>query len=110
MTKGRSTNDGQLVTVNGTERRITPETIGSFIIRTLHPTAESKLSMPVKSVVMSVPAEFDGMQRNRTKLAATLAGRLDRSSWAIQCALCLCVVRCRLFVGFNTVILLYCKC
>ena len=60
--------------------------------------------MPVKSVVMSVPAEFDGMQRNRTKLAATLAGMVDRSSWAIQSALCLCVVR--MFAGCLSVFML----
>ncbi|KAK7110606.1 heat shock 70 kDa protein 13-like [Littorina saxatilis] len=63
-----------VVTVNKTERRVTPEEVGSVIVGTLRSAAERNLTVPVKKVVMSVPAEFDDAQRNYTKKAASIAG------------------------------------
>lgn len=63
-----------VVTVNKTERRVTPEEVGSVIVGTLRKAAQQNLSGPVDRVVMSVPAEFDDMQRNYTKKAASIAG------------------------------------
>lgn len=65
-----------VVNVNKTEKRITPEQVGSVIISTLRKAAEANLSVPVNKVVMSVPAEFDPMQRNFTMKAASLAGKI----------------------------------
>lgn len=62
------------VVVNGTEKLITPEDVGSYIIRELKNAAEKNLSSPVTKVVMSVPAEFDDLQRNYTIKAGHLAG------------------------------------
>ncbi|XP_013410612.1 heat shock 70 kDa protein 13 [Lingula anatina] len=53
---------------------VTPEYIGSQILTTLKQSAETNLSSPVTRAVMSVPAEFDEMQRNYTRMAARLAG------------------------------------
>ncbi|KAL3863437.1 hypothetical protein ACJMK2_005193 [Sinanodonta woodiana] len=63
-----------LISVNKTEKYVTPEDVGSIIISTLRKSAEHNLSTPVTKVVMSVPAEFDEMQRNHTRKAGTLAG------------------------------------
>ncbi|KAK3601386.1 hypothetical protein CHS0354_037702 [Potamilus streckersoni] len=63
-----------VISVNKTEKYVTPEDVGSIIISTLRKSAEHNLSTPVTKVVMSVPAEFDIMQRNYTKKAGTLAG------------------------------------
>ncbi|CAL1526994.1 unnamed protein product [Lymnaea stagnalis] len=62
------------VVVNGTEQLVTPEDVGSYIIRELKNAAEKNLSSPVTKVVMSVPAEFDDLQRNYTIKAGHLAG------------------------------------
>ena len=53
---------------------LSPEAIGSYIIKTLRETAVRNLSMLVTKAVMSVPAEFNKLQRNYTKRAAELAG------------------------------------
>ena len=58
-----------------TNRHVSPEEIGSHILRTLKETAEHHLGSNIKMAVMSVPAEFDIMQRNYTTKAAQLAGR-----------------------------------
>lgn len=63
-----------VVTVNKTERRISPEEVGAVIISTLRTAAQQNLSAPVNKVVMSVPAEFDDMQRNYTRKAGSIAG------------------------------------
>nr|KAG5699015.1 hypothetical protein BaRGS_025409 [Batillaria attramentaria] len=63
-----------VVTVNKTERRVSPEEVGSVIVSTLRSAAQQNLSAPVNKVVMSVPAEFDDMQRNYTKKTASIAG------------------------------------
>ena len=64
-----------VITVNKTEQRITPERVGSLIVGTLRSAAERNLSVPVTRVVMSVPAEFDDMQRNYTRKTASIAGK-----------------------------------
>ncbi|XP_071089722.1 heat shock 70 kDa protein 13-like [Haliotis cracherodii] len=63
-----------VVTVNGTEKKITPHDVGSIILDTLRLAAEANLSAPVSKAILSVPAEFDAMQRNYTIKAAALAG------------------------------------
>lgn len=60
--------------VNKTELRMSPEEIGSVIIKFLKNVAERNLTAPVTKCVMSVPAEFDEMQRNYTKKAGSIAG------------------------------------
>ncbi|XP_033757022.1 LOW QUALITY PROTEIN: heat shock 70 kDa protein 13-like [Pecten maximus] len=63
-----------VLSVNDTELRLQPEEIGSVIVDKLKLTAEANLSAPVTKVVMSVPAEFNALQRNYTKKAASLTG------------------------------------
>jgi stress 70 chaperone-associated protein len=58
----------------GVERRVTPEEIGSYIIKELVSDAERNISRKITKAVMSVPAEFDRDQREATKEAARLAG------------------------------------
>ncbi|XP_070551303.1 heat shock 70 kDa protein 13-like [Ptychodera flava] len=53
---------------------VTPEYVGSRILLELRQTAQETLEAPVTMAVMSVPAEFNELQRNYTKLAAKLAG------------------------------------
>jgi len=53
---------------------VTPEYVGSCIIKVLKATAERNLSLSISKAVMAVPAEFDELQRNMTKEAARLAG------------------------------------
>lgn len=60
--------------VNKTELRMSPEEIGSVIVKFLMNVAERNLTAPVTKCVMSVPAEFDEMQRNYTKKAGSIAG------------------------------------
>ena len=59
----------------GNDTRIRPEDIGAHILRTLKQTAESNITHPVTRAVISVPAEFDEVQRNYTRKAAELAGK-----------------------------------
>uniref|UniRef100_A0A914WZP2 Heat shock 70 kDa protein 13 n=1 Tax=Plectus sambesii TaxID=2011161 RepID=A0A914WZP2_9BILA len=59
---------------NGTDRIITPEEVGSIIIAYLRRAAEKSLNTPIDQAVISVPAEFDQIQRNATQDAASLAG------------------------------------
>ncbi|NXU47279.1 HSP13 protein, partial [Turnix velox] len=61
------------VTTNKTFR-ITPEQIGSQLIRKLKRMAEHNLSTRISKAVISVPAEFDERQWNATIKAANLAG------------------------------------
>ena len=55
---------------------MTPEFIGSRILNQLKKTGERHLGVPVTKAVMSVPAEFNERQRNFTRKAAALAGKL----------------------------------
>ncbi|OWF38303.1 heat shock 70 kDa protein 13-like [Mizuhopecten yessoensis] len=63
-----------VLSVNNTELRLRPEDIGSVIVNKLKLAAEANLSAPVTKVVMSVPAEFNALQRNYTRKAASLTG------------------------------------
>ncbi|XP_052773623.1 heat shock 70 kDa protein 13-like [Mya arenaria] len=63
-----------IVQVNGTVRHVYPEDVGGIIIGTLREAAANNLSGPVTKAVMSVPAEFNQLQRNYTRKAAELAG------------------------------------
>ena len=51
-----------------------------MIVGTLHSATERKLMVPVKRVVMSVPAQFDDLQRNCTKKTASIAGSIIKQS------------------------------
>ncbi|XP_005098078.1 heat shock 70 kDa protein 13 [Aplysia californica] len=62
-----------LIEVNGTQNAVAPEEVGYYIISELARAAERNLSARVKRVVMSVPAEFDDMQRNYTIKSGSLA-------------------------------------
>lgn len=63
-----------VVAFNDTVKHVYPEDVGAIIIGTLREAAANNLSVPVTKAVMSVPAEFNDMQRNYTKKAAILAG------------------------------------
>ena len=62
------------MSVNSSELVVSPEKVGYYVIRELMVAAERNLSARVAKVVMSVPAEFDDLQRNYTIKAGTLAG------------------------------------
>ena len=53
---------------------ITPEGVGSEILRYLVKLAEQRLKSKVSKAVISVPAKFNEKQRNATRRAATMAG------------------------------------
>ncbi|XP_030633075.1 heat shock 70 kDa protein 13 [Chanos chanos] len=53
---------------------VTPEFIGSRLLLQMKKMAEKHLGVPIEKAVISVPAEFDDMQRNYTIRAANLAG------------------------------------
>ena len=62
------------VKYEGLDRKVSPEDIGSYIIKDLVKSAEKNISRTITKAVMSVPAEFDNDQRAATKEAARLAG------------------------------------
>ncbi|XP_063061234.1 heat shock 70 kDa protein 13 [Engraulis encrasicolus] len=62
-----------LITTNQTFT-VTPEFIGSRLLLKMRQMAEDKLGVPIHKAVISVPAEFDEMQRNYTVRAANMAG------------------------------------
>ncbi len=53
---------------------VSPEKVGSLILSTLRATAEKRLGVEIRKVVLAVPADFDEEQRNATRLAGELAG------------------------------------
>ena len=79
-----------VISVNDTERRVSPEEIGATIIGHLRSAAERNLTAPVKKAVMSVPAEFDAKQRNYTIKAGNLAGnvKFNEMIFTVMCADC----------------------
>ncbi|KAL2096448.1 hypothetical protein ACEWY4_008596 [Coilia grayii] len=62
-----------LITTNQTYT-VTPEFIGSQLLLKMRKMAEEQLGVPIHKAVISVPAEFDEMQRNYTIRAANMAG------------------------------------
>lgn len=62
-----------LITTNQTFT-VTPEFIGSRLLLKMKKMAEQHLGVPIQKAVISVPAEFDEMQRNYTVRAANMAG------------------------------------
>ncbi|KAL3108477.1 hypothetical protein niasHT_015399 [Heterodera trifolii] len=58
----------------GVKRQIRPEEIGAIIIKYLRKMAQNHFNVNIPEVVISVPAEFDQMQRNYTTKAVELAG------------------------------------
>ena len=62
------------ISVNETQRFVYPEDVGATIIQTLKSAAERNLTAKVTKVVMSVPAEFNTLQRNYTRKTAELTG------------------------------------
>jgi len=71
-----------VVNVSGEWRTISPEYVGSLILKQLRESAERNLSVPLHRAVMAVPAEFDDRQCNFTKSAAQLAGGSVCSNWS----------------------------
>jgi len=63
-----------VVNISNKWTTISPEYVGSLILKQLRETGERNLSVPLHRAVMAVPAEFDAQQRNYTKSAAQLAG------------------------------------
>ncbi|XP_033119286.1 heat shock 70 kDa protein 13-like [Anneissia japonica] len=59
---------------SGNTTEVSPEYIGSRILAELRRTAEANLTSSITKAVMSVPAEFDDIQRNYTIQAAKQAG------------------------------------
>lgn len=62
-----------LITTNQTFT-VSPEFIGSRLLLKMKKMAEQHLGVPIDKAVISVPAEFDEMQRNYTIRAANMAG------------------------------------
>ncbi|KAL3090898.1 hypothetical protein niasHS_007273 [Heterodera schachtii] len=58
----------------GVKKQIRPEEIGAIIIKYLRKMAQNHFNVNIPEVVISVPAEFDQMQRNYTTKAVELAG------------------------------------
>jgi len=71
-------NDRQMmqyvVNISNEWRTVSPEYVGSLILKHLRESGERNLSVSVHRAVMAVPAEFDEQQRNYTKTTAQLAG------------------------------------
>lgn len=65
---------GTAYTMKLGDREFTPEEISGFILRELKKRAEEHLKRPVKKAVITVPAQFDDLQRQATKNAGELAG------------------------------------
>ncbi|XP_075256821.1 heat shock 70 kDa protein 13-like [Convolutriloba macropyga] len=74
LTPDRSRAFFEVVLSNGTSIFFSPEDVGAYILHYLRTTATNCLGRPVSRAVLSVPAEFDQVQRNATKKAAAKAG------------------------------------
>lgn len=53
---------------------MTPEQVGSIIIKHLKKYVEKKYDSRIDQAIIAVPAEFDQAERNATSVAAKLAG------------------------------------
>lgn len=56
------------------EMVLSPEDVGAKVVTALKLQAEAKLGVPIKRVVMSVPADFNAAQRNATERVGNMAG------------------------------------
>jgi molecular chaperone DnaK len=61
-------------TVRVRDKEYTPQQISAFILQKIKRDAEAHLGVPVKKVVITVPAYFNDNQRQATKDAGTIAG------------------------------------
>jgi molecular chaperone DnaK len=68
-----STEDSQLV-ININDRLYTPSQVSSVILKKLKQAAEDYLGEPVGKAIITVPAYFDDLQRQATRVAGELAG------------------------------------
>ena len=59
---------------NGKIKQFTPEEISSLLITYLKEAAEEQLGVPITSVVLTVPANFNYLQRQAVKDSALIAG------------------------------------
>ena len=62
------------INIKGNVSYYDPEDIGSFILAKLKKAAENKIERKIKMAVISVPAEFNSLQRNATREAGKRAG------------------------------------
>jgi len=66
--------EGHEVLVEARGERYTLPEISAFILRRAKAIAENALGQPVRQAVIAVPANFNDLQREATKLAGKLAG------------------------------------
>ena len=64
----------ELISFAGTDIAMTPEELSAEILKSLKRDAESRLSVEMNDVVITVPAAFSSLQNEATKKAAALAG------------------------------------
>merc|ERR1712144_171726 len=62
------------VTFKGEEKTFSPEEISSMVLNKMKETGEAFTGKTVKDVVVTVPAYFNGAQRQATKDAGTISG------------------------------------
>jgi molecular chaperone DnaK len=65
--------NGQAI-IKASDKELTPEQIGSHVLRKLKSDAELYLGFSVKKAVVTVPAYFNDQQRQATKDAGAIAG------------------------------------
>jgi len=75
---------------DGFGKKHRPEVISSLILRKIKKDAETALNETIKDVVITVPAYFQNMERERTKIAGEIAGfnvlRVVNEPTAAACA------------------------
>lgn len=69
------------------DQSISPEMVGSEILKSLKRAAEKHFDCPIRAAVVSVPADFDERQRRFTRLAAELAGTETFNALKLQHAM-----------------------
>lgn len=69
-------NDNLVISIqlNGVTKTFSPEQISAIVLSKMKEIAESYLSLPVSSAVITVPSYFNYSQRLATRAAGTLAG------------------------------------